>query len=75
MESKYGSILIIVGIVFIVAGIILKWEIGPGSLGNLPGDFSYKNDNFSFYFPLTTCLLISGLIGLVRWLWRYFSGE
>ena len=34
-------------------------------LGRLPGDFTYRRDSFSFYFPLTTSILISIVLTLV----------
>lgn len=38
-------------------------------LGKLPGDIYIARKNFTFYFPLVTCLLISALIWLILWLW------
>ena len=37
-------------------------------IGNLPGDISIKRDNFSFYFPLTTSILLSILLSFIMWL-------
>jgi hypothetical protein len=37
-------------------------------LGRLPGDIVYKGKNFSFYFPIVTSLLLSGVLTLVVWL-------
>jgi len=58
-----GTVLIFVGVILSVAGKI-PW------LGRLPGDIAIKKENFSFYFPLTTCLLLSVLLSLVLFLWR-----
>ncbi len=41
------------------------------ALGRLPGDLSIDTPQFKFYFPLTTCLLISGLIQLLMRLWSW----
>ena len=59
-----GAVLMLVGIVLSFAGKI-PW------LGRLPGDIAIKKENFSFYFPLTTCLLLSALLSLVFFLWRH----
>jgi hypothetical protein len=39
-------------------------------LGRLPGDIVVRRDNFSFYFPLTTSIIISLLLSLLFWLLR-----
>ena len=61
-----GKTLIIVGVVFIALGVLfslLQRVNGPGSglgwLGRLPGDILIKRENFSFYFPLTTSIILS----------------
>jgi len=42
--------------------------IGPLRLGRLPGDIVVEHQNFSFYFRITTGLLISAVLALVLWL-------
>lgn len=61
---------IILGVVFILAGGILSFAGKIPWLGRLPGDIIIKKENFSFYFPLATCLLLSALLSLVLFLWR-----
>lgn len=61
---------IILGVVFILAGGILSFAGKIPWLGRLPGDIVIKKENFSFYFPLATCLLLSALLSLVLFLWR-----
>ncbi|WP_279384257.1 DUF2905 domain-containing protein [Geotalea toluenoxydans] len=39
-------------------------------LGRLPGDIYIKRENFSFYFPLATSILVSLLLSLILWLFR-----
>ncbi len=61
--------LIILGV--IIVGIGLAWPlIQKLNLGRLPGDIAIKKEGFSFYFPITTCLLVSGLLSLIFWLFR-----
>ncbi|NRA74094.1 MAG: DUF2905 domain-containing protein [Rickettsiales bacterium] len=61
------KLLILIGIIFIVVG--LSWSfITKLGLGKLPGDLSIETKNFKFYFPITTCIIISLIITLVLWL-------
>ncbi|HQH41260.1 MAG TPA: DUF2905 domain-containing protein [Bacteroidales bacterium] len=66
-----GRILIIAGIVLIFTGIILLITGNkPGWLGHLPGDIRIERDNFRFYFPVTTLIIISLILNLIIWLIR-----
>lgn len=65
-----GKAFIFFGLLLIVAGALL---LGGGKLpflGRLPGDIRIERDNFSFFFPLGTCLLLSLLLSLILWLFR-----
>lgn len=66
-------ILILVGL--LTAGVGLIWLLAPALpwLGRLPGDIVIEREQVRFYFPLTTCLLISLLLTGLVWLLRYFS--
>ena len=68
--SSLGRYLILLGILFVIAGVVTSWNIHIPWLGRLPGDISIKKENFSFYFPVTTCLLISAVLTLVFYLLR-----
>jgi predicted MFS family arabinose efflux permease len=57
-----GRTLILIGIV--IAGIGLLMTLGV-PIGRLPGDFRIQRGNFSFYFPLTTSVLVSIVLTLV----------
>ena len=61
--------LITLGIVLIVVGLAWPW-IAKLGFGRLPGDFHFERDGFSFYFPLTTGLIISIVLSLVLWFFR-----
>jgi len=64
-----SRVLIIVGIVLVVVGLAWPFVTKLG-LGRLPGDFRVEREGFSFYFPLTTGLVISAVISLILWLLR-----
>ncbi len=67
-----GRVLIILGIVLLVSGILLTYTqfFSFINLGRLPGDIRIKRDNFSFYFPLTTCIVLSILLSLIVYICR-----
>jgi hypothetical protein len=61
--------LIIAGVVMIALGVL--WPVlGKLGLGRLPGDIRIVRDGFSFYFPITTGLIISVVLSLVLWFLR-----
>ncbi|MEK7377680.1 MAG: DUF2905 domain-containing protein [Candidatus Binatota bacterium] len=69
MES-FGKLLIFFGILLVALGLIFSFGVKIPWLGHLPGDIYIRRENFSFYFPLTTCLLISLILTLVLYLLR-----
>jgi hypothetical protein len=68
--NDLGKFLVIVGLALVVVGALLWSGIGRGWVGRLPGDFHYTRGNFSFHFPVATCLLLSLLLTLLLWLFR-----
>ncbi len=68
-----GKILIIIGFILIVAGILITYSDRIPFIGKLPGDITIEKENFRFYFPITTSILLSVLISLALYLinrWR-----
>ena len=62
-------LLITLGVLLVIAG--LAWPFfSKLGLGRLPGDFRIERDGFTFYFPLTSGLIVSALVSLVLWLLR-----
>lgn len=60
------KILIYVGIVLILIGLL--WNFTPGIfswIGNLPGDIKYKGEHTSFYFPITTMIVVSIILSVL----------
>ena len=61
--------LIITGVLIVIAGIILflfgdklTW------FGRLPGDIHIEDENYVFYFPITTMLIVSAILSLIGYL-------
>jgi hypothetical protein len=73
-HAGFGWILLVLGLG--IAGVGLVWILAPSIpwLGRLPGDIRIERENFRFYFPLVTCLLLSVVLSLVVWLIRLFRG-
>lgn len=69
--ATWPKILIAAGVLLIVAG-LLAWAL-QGKLhwlGRLPGDIRVERENFRFYFPITTMILLSILLNLLVWVVR-----
>jgi hypothetical protein len=66
MPQTLGKYIIFIGIILVIAGLLLhfggdrlKW------LGHLPGDIRIEKENFRFYFPVTTLIIVSVLLSLI----------
>jgi hypothetical protein len=73
MNSGTGKIIIIIGVVIVLAGVLvyffhdkLNW------IGRLPGDVRIEKENFRFYFPITTMIVLSLLLTLIAQIIRRF---
>ena len=60
-----GKLIIIMGIALVVIGVLITLAPKIPILGKLPGDFYFKRGNSTFYFPLTTSILISLVLSLI----------
>jgi Protein of unknown function (DUF2905) len=68
--SGLGKMLIVFGVILALAGVVLLLVPKIPWLGKLPGDITYQGKNFTFYFPLATCILLSLLFSLILYLFR-----
>lgn len=68
-----GKYLIIAGILLIAVGSLIHFAGRVPLLGKLPGDISIKKQNFSFYFPLATSIILSIIISLILFVIRKLS--
>ena len=68
--SSVGKSLIVLGLVMIAVGIVLVVIPKAPWLGKLPGDIAIKKDNYQFYFPITTCIIISVVLSILFYLFR-----
>ncbi len=63
--SEAARLIIILGAMLIALGVILPYVAKLDFFGKLPGDIKIKRENFSFYFPIATCIVLSILLTLL----------
>lgn len=74
MDNQLGKYLILIGAAVLVSGIFIYFF--GGSLkwfGHLPGDIRKERENFKFYFPITTLILINLIIFLLFRIWKWLN--
>ena len=69
--ADLGKSIIFIGIALVIIGIIITMAGKIPGAGKLPGDIFIKKGNFSLYFPLTTCILLSIVLSVIM----YFFGK
>ena len=62
-----GRLLVIVGLIMVGLGLLIMAGL---PIGRLPGDFTIRRGNFTFYFPLATSIVVSILLTLLLMLFR-----
>ncbi len=75
MTAPLGKALVVTGLIITFIGIIFIFRDSLPFLkffGKLPGDISIKRENFSFYFPLTTSIIISIILTIIFYLANKF---
>jgi len=65
-----GKLLILLGALIIVIGLLLLVGEKIPWIGKLPGDIIIRKEKFSFYFPITTCIIISIILSFLFWIIR-----
>lgn len=68
--SEFGKMLVIFGLVLVGVGLLLLFGAKIPWLGKLPGDITIRRENFTFYFPLATSLIVSIILTLLFSLFR-----
>ncbi|MFO7813280.1 MAG: DUF2905 domain-containing protein [Pelovirga sp.] len=63
------KILIITGLLVLIVGLLWPW-LGKLPLGRLPGDIVIDKPGFKLFFPITSMLLVSGVVSVIMWLLR-----
>ncbi len=68
--AGFGKTLIYLGLFLVVVGVIFSLAGKLPWLGDLPGDIGIQRGRYSFYFPIATCILISVIVSLVLYFFR-----
>ena len=68
-----GKIVIFAGVVLTVIGVLMLLAPKLPFIGKLPGDFYFKKDGVSFYFPLATSIIVSIVLSILLSL--FFRGK
>jgi Protein of unknown function (DUF2905) len=68
--AGFGKSLIYIGIALVILGLLFSLAGKIPWLGHLPGDIYVQRGRFTFYFPVTTCLLISIIMTLIVYFFR-----
>jgi len=63
---EFGKVLVFIGISFVLLGLFITY------VGRLPGDIYIKKENFTFYFPITTSILLSIILSILLYIFSRF---
>ncbi|TXJ48964.1 DUF2905 domain-containing protein [Brachyspira aalborgi] len=67
MNNYFAKLLIAVGIIAVIVGVLMLLNIKI-PFGKLPGDIVIKKENFTFAFPIVTCIIASIVLSFVMWI-------
>jgi hypothetical protein len=65
--AEFGKILIFIGLLLAILGFVFIFGNKVPFIDRLPGDIAVERRNYSFYFPVTTCIIISVVISFILW--------
>lgn len=69
--ANIAKIMVLSGALLITLGVVFYFFGKVNGFGRLPGDILIKKENFTLYFPITTCLIISLVLSLLFYLWNH----
>lgn len=67
MNNYFAKLFIAVGIIAVIVGVLMLLNIKI-PFGKLPGDIVIKKENFTFAFPIVTCIIASIILSFVMWI-------
>jgi hypothetical protein len=65
MMQVTGKFLVMIGVILVLLGGVFMLAGKVPWIGRLPGDIVIRRESFTFYFPVTTCILISVILSVV----------
>lgn len=69
---QIGKLLMLAGVGLVILGAAI-WGLGKAGFRGLPGDIKYQGEHTSFYFPVVTCLVLSLVLTLAGYVWRWLT--
>ena len=73
--SNIGWTLVIAGLAIAAVGLFFVFGPSVPWLGRLPGDIRIEGEHTRFYFPITTCIILSVVLSLVAWVIRNLGAD
>ena len=70
MAGDIAKIIIFIGLLLVAIGLVCMAGNKLPFIGKLPGDIAIERKNYSFYFPVTTCIVISIVLSFIFWLFN-----
>jgi len=70
LSGSLGRVLVIFGLLIVIIGALLIFAPKIPLLGRLPGDIVIRRGNFTLYFPIATCIVLSVLVTLLIRIFR-----
>ncbi len=67
MNNYFAKLFIAIGIIAVIVGVLMLLNIKI-PFGKLPGDIVIKKENFTFAFPIVTCIIASIVLSFVMWI-------
>jgi len=67
-QTPIRTLLLLFGAAIFALGLL--WPVVSRYFGRLPGDVVVRRENWTFAFPIVTCLVLSLLLSLLLWLFR-----
>lgn len=68
--SSVSKTLILIGVAFIIAGLLWHFSKGQIPFGKLPGDIHIKKENSQVFIPITSSIIISLILSLIFYFFR-----
>jgi hypothetical protein len=77
IHFQLGRLLVILGIALVILGLIAMSgaKLPFSNFGRLPGDIAFRGKHFQFYFPVVTCLILSGVATAIMWIISYLKSR
>ena len=70
MAGDIGKIIIFIGLLLVAIGLVCMVGNKLPFIGKLPGDIAIERKSYNFYFPVTTCIVISIVLSFIFWLFN-----